>query len=138
MALPSFGRILANGVESSVPAPVPASTVCYETFRRLQETHFFLFQKAGSTVPLRLTTVVKSQHPSRASAPDAMNEKFSLIFRGRSDQKLDQDTYSFYHPEMGKFLMFIVPVSSPRDGTRRFYEAVFNCEPPASAAGLIS
>jgi hypothetical protein len=139
IAIPSFGQILVQSAQTSLPTTsAAASGMRYETFRRLQETHFFLFQKAGSTIPLRLTKVVKHESRSGLNAPDAMNEKFSLIFRGPSDQDLGQDTYSFYHPEMGKFLMFIVPVSTPRDGTRRFYEAVFNCNPPGSSATLIS
>src|SRR3954471_20897524 len=87
IAIPSFAKILEQGEQTSVPTPsAAASGIRYETFRRLQETHFFLFQKAGSTVPLRLTKVVKNESRSALNAPDAMNEKFSLIFHGPSDQ----------------------------------------------------
>ena len=60
-----------------------------------------------------------------AGAPDGRNEKFALLFRGRPDQPLPQDTYTFQHPRIGTFAMFIVPIGSPAAGYR-LYEAIFN------------
>ena len=58
-------------------------------------------------------------------APDARNEKFSLIFEGSLDSPLTQNTYVFEHASLGGFLMFIVPVYSPRS-PRALYQAIFN------------
>ncbi len=58
-------------------------------------------------------------------APDAGNEKFSLIFAGPIEFPLGQDTYVFEHPALGRFLMFIVPVFSELS-PRAYYQAIFN------------
>jgi hypothetical protein len=58
-------------------------------------------------------------------APDAFNEKFSLIFEGPIEAALSQDTYLFEHAALGRFQMFIVPVFSPRS-PRAYYQAIFN------------
>ncbi len=61
----------------------------------------------------------------QAAAPDAWNEKFSLLFRGLPSQPLAQDTYLFEHRMLGRFAMFIVPIGS-RNAGYRLYEAIFN------------
>lgn len=68
-----------------------------------------------------------------ASAPDGRNEKFTLWFRGRPDPLLPQDTYTFQHPALGTFAMFIVPVVTP-DSSQSYYEAIFNRAPVNAAA----
>jgi hypothetical protein len=60
------------------------------------------------------------------AAPDASNEKFSLLFRGPLAQPLSQDTYQCEHKEMGQFAIFIVPVCGKDTRRGRLYEAVFN------------
>lgn len=66
-----------------------------------------------------------ANYPEALWAPDAHNEKFSLIFQGPASFRLDQDTYLFEHPGLGRFPMFIVPVftGSSEDA---YYEAIFN------------
>lgn len=51
-------------------------------------------------------------------------EPFSLLFLGRSDMVLLDETYTFRHPSLGTFPMFIVPVAQDEQGVR--YEATFN------------
>lgn len=63
--------------------------------------------------------------PGALEAPDAHNERFSLVFEGPADLPLEQNTYLFDHAALGRFLMFIVPVFSPRS-PRAYYEAIFN------------
>lgn len=63
--------------------------------------------------------------PEASFAPDAENEKFSLMFQGQEDFPLEQDTYLFEHPGLGRFPMFIVPVFM-RSGQGAFYQAIFN------------
>jgi hypothetical protein len=90
-------------------------------------TTFRVNPKSAATVPLKL---VKAEAyaclSGAASAPDAANEKFSLLFRGPADQPLSQDTYSFDHKALGQFTMFIVPVGAESADGKRFYQAVFN------------
>lgn len=51
-------------------------------------------------------------------------ERFSIIFRGPRDYFLTQQLYPFEHEVMGRFDLFIVPISQKEDGYR--YEAIFN------------
>lgn len=67
-------------------------------------------------VPLTLTEA--------ASASDEHHQSFSLLFRGVSADALTQQTYRFFHPVLGEFDIFIVPVA--HDGDRVVYQAVFN------------
>jgi hypothetical protein len=135
-AIPSVGGKSAAAVEAaSSDSALPSYT--YDIFHRLKDTHFFVSRQTRPSVPLRLVKVEKRKSgPARANAPDTGNEKFSLIFLGPTDKSLPQETYSFHHPQIGTFAMFIVPVSTPRDGKQRFYEAVFNCAPALGASGL--
>jgi hypothetical protein len=63
--------------------------------------------------------------PGALQAPDAFNEKFSLIFEGSTEAPLSQNTYLFEHAALGRFLMFIVPIFPPRS-PRAYYQAIFN------------
>jgi hypothetical protein len=49
---------------------------------------------------------------------------FSLIFRGPSEQPLQQGLYPMTHATMGTESLFLVPIAREADGFR--YEAVFN------------
>ena len=51
-------------------------------------------------------------------------EQFSLIFKGRPDLMLLQQTCTLEHPEMGQVVLFLVPVDQEKDGYH--YEAIFN------------
>ena len=54
----------------------------------------------------------------------ACTDCFSILFRIRSDQPLEQNTYTFLHQNIGTFPLFIVPVGIDKKG--RLYEAIFN------------
>jgi hypothetical protein len=51
-------------------------------------------------------------------------ERFSLLFQGPPDRGVQQGSYSFEHEELGKFELFIVPISRKEEGF--VYEAAFN------------
>ena len=53
-------------------------------------------------------------------------ESFSLLFRGSANPPLKQGTYRFTHPNLGAFLLFLVPVGQPLPDGSAHYEAVFN------------
>lgn len=87
----------------------------------------FRVRHGGALLIMELTEACAtcSEHPLAANAPDASHEKFSLCFRARAGQRLDQDTYEFEHSQMGRFLMFIVPLPTRAPGPQ-YYEAIFN------------
>jgi hypothetical protein len=51
-------------------------------------------------------------------------ENFSLLFHGAQSQPLGQGTYSFEHPQIGSFDLFIVPIAA--ENGQLHYQAVFN------------
>lgn len=59
-------------------------------------------------------------HATKASGDP---RPFTVTFSGPLDPQLDQATYAVEHPELGRFPLFIVPVSRDADGMR--YEAIF-------------
>jgi hypothetical protein len=52
-------------------------------------------------------------------------ECFSLVFRGPSDEPLDQRTYRMTHRELGNFPLFLVPLGPGAEGAQEL-EAVVN------------
>lgn len=91
--------------------------------------------EAGSSVPLKLIAAPPRRTQGLLLAPDARNEKFSLLFHGPRDQELKSAVHLFEHSPIGRFTMFIMPVG-PGDQEHVCYEAVFIrpmfCEPPVS------
>lgn len=54
----------------------------------------------------------------------ARQERFSLVFRGPPEERVQQGMYQIQHDQLGTFDLFLVPVSQDQDGV--YYEAVFN------------
>jgi len=78
-------------------------------------------------VPLELIRA-QIQSPSarlNSRAPDAANEKFALLFQGPADAPLESGIHTFEQAKLGRFSMFISPVTAG-DTDYRYYEAVFN------------
>ena len=50
---------------------------------------------------------------------------FSLLLRGPGDGYLPQRIYELEHPQMGKLILFLVPLGPDREGKMR-YEVVFS------------
>lgn len=95
----------------------------FEQFADQLNTPFIV--RTGSA-PVKVVLV--QARPASLTSPDAEdanNERFSLLFRGSPRQPLEQDTYYFEHPHLGRRAIFIVPVGPP-DAAGCFYEAVFN------------
>lgn len=130
---------LAASVASSAVFPsgaplkeVPLDQLGLPRFAALVNTVFTVREDSGAEVPLQLVEVKKLSPPRPGtSAPDARNEKFSLLFRGARSQRLGQDTYWFEHEDLGRFAMFIAPVGRTNQ-SHLDYEAIFN-RPPAGA-----
>ena len=99
----------------------------FSTFCRLVGSQFYVYP---SLTPIKLELVEARAGRSQAFRQRARvlePEEFSLIFRGAQGQPLEQDTYPFAHEQVGRFVMFIVPVwASDAARSGRCYEAVFN------------
>jgi len=99
---------------------MPPDDVTYATFAaRLRET-FIVCLDSSTTV--ELTLVMASD-----VAPPAVGERFSIMFSGPRERPLSQGMYTFDHPVLGVFPLFIVPIGVERDETH--YEAVFTRAP---------
>lgn len=88
-------------------------------FLELVRTPFEVRDASAAVVTLELLEVSRPRSGGPADA-----ESFSLLFEGPATQPLGQGTFTFSHPGLGRFALFIVPVSAER-GARQ-YEAVFN------------
>lgn len=89
----------------------------YSTFETLKDKTFQVLTDQGERLHLQLDQV-KDQGQS-----DYL-EQFSLTFRGKKGQSLDQGTYQFEHRQLGQFSLFIVPSGQPNQST--YYQAAFS------------
>ncbi len=119
-------KVLQGGVAIVVGAAVPlaprlawagaAATLDLATFKRLVGSTFQASVN-GTTVSLRLASATQQAKPTKKG------ECFSLLFEGST--RFAQGGYSFQHPSLGSFPLFVVPVTSPGSATTT-YEAIFN------------
>ena len=111
---------------------IPLTELDPETFAGQLNTLFSVH--AGEQGRRRLQLIrMEMKERSEREKPDALDanfERFSLVFAGLRTEALEQETYLFEHPQVGRFELFIVPVISS-DPELQKYEAVFN-RPKAS------
>lgn len=94
---------------------MPALT--YESFLSLLETNFVLqTEDLVDSMKLILTTVDQREVNDKT-------EHYSLLFEGPEQPLLPQKNYDFYHEQLGKFPLFIVPIGHGETGVV-IYEAV--------------
>ncbi|MBO8157363.1 MAG: hypothetical protein H0Z32_13030 [Bacillaceae bacterium] len=93
------------------------SSLTYESVLSLLETNFVL-QSADleDSMKLKLTTVDQKE-------VNDTTEHYSLLFEGPIQPLLPQKNYDFYHEQLGKFPLFIVPIGRGETGVV-IYEAV--------------
>jgi hypothetical protein len=105
----------------------PLDAIGFHQFAEHVGTSFRVWQNSAAAVDLILTEAQPKAiiHASALHAPDARNEKFSLMFQGPGEIRLEQDTYIFDHSNLGPFPMFIVPMYSSSKQFS-FYQAIFN------------
>jgi len=89
-----------------------------ETFAELVGDEFRLHVDADQVFELRLAAAVPV-----GGAPAGGRAPFSILFRGPADPILPQGTYSIEHATLGRFDLFLVPLTPDDHGAR--YEAVF-------------
>ncbi|HVY71479.1 MAG TPA: twin-arginine translocation signal domain-containing protein [Verrucomicrobiae bacterium] len=126
LALLAAGATLPNALAGGPAKPVPAKPADFARFEGCVNTRFAIRQNGEITHVVELAAA--KRHPGRP-LPAKMGgslEEFSLSFTGAREQPaLTQNTYTFEHPELGRFDIFIVPTREKTDGPRR-YHAVFN------------
>ncbi len=118
---------LARGIQRGPRDHLSLDALKYSHFAPFVGSRFDVCQ---GLLRIKLHLVEASFDPNHVSAPIAGNhepEQFSLIFHGVESQPLDQNSYQFAHNNLGRFMMFIVPIGAPdQAAVGRFYEAVFN------------
>ncbi|HWY29603.1 MAG TPA: twin-arginine translocation signal domain-containing protein [Candidatus Acidoferrum sp.] len=122
---------LAPAACLSALLPVRKVTLDQIRFAAFSEQVGTIFSVGQKPVELKLVgaRLIPTFHPPDRVAEDACNEKFSLQFSGSRDLVLNQNTYTFEHPGIGRFDMFIVPVAG-MDSSRSYYYAIFNRSAP--------
>lgn len=128
---------LAEGGPAYGNREVSLDDIGLTDFLRQNRTWFSVRPSPVQAISLFLDQIETSPATSisQPSDEDALNEKFSLIFRGSSELRLEQNTYMFSHPRLGRFALFIVPIGSI-DASSSYYEAVFNRPVPISETGV--
>lgn len=89
-----------------------------QLFQPLVGATFQVSDGQGHRLSVRLLAVndLIKQNPGSQTA-------FSLRFQQKGGTALDQGTYQFSTPSLGKFLLFVVPAKGPRGAT---YTAIIN------------
>ena len=96
-----------------------------DTFTQLVGTPFRVQVEGADPFPFTLETVTEIPVSGwRAEEAAEHRKPFSLLFVGPAHVILQQAIYAFEHGTIGRFDLFIVPVSRAADGVR--YEAVFS------------
>ena len=92
-------------------------------FAAYSQTHFLM--RNGSLAPVEMKLVVVQDLPTREilSAPD---ECFELLFEAPAGTTWTQQTYVVDHVALGRFDLFLVPVSRPQASGPVQFQAVFN------------
>jgi hypothetical protein len=95
------------------------------TFSMHLNTPFSIYSSPTMAMEVELVEVTEKgvsdhQQPSAASH----QERFSLVFRGPRDRRLQQGMYQLQHDQLGALELFLVPVGRDHEGL--YYEAVFN------------
>jgi hypothetical protein len=104
--------------------PVPPNKLTLATFSTLLRTRFRIELSPTQAIELVLLEATSGGTFAKGGAKLPKYDSFSLLFYGAQSQPLQQGTYAFEHPQLGKFDLFIVPVAA-EDGLL-YYQAVFN------------
>jgi hypothetical protein len=123
---------LPAALATAASAKTPGRAASFADFAAQCGTVFTVSSATAQAVQLELVAVESnaSKHPLAHLAPDAQNEKFTLLFRAADRAGLAQDTYMFEHPELGRQEIFIVP-ARVNGSEPDHYAATFNRPNPA-------
>jgi uncharacterized protein DUF6916 len=120
-AAPAWARPRVRRPKPTLPDPLNYYTK--STFVPYVNTDFRIYP--GSSNP-RDVTLVEVRDLSAQYGMASPDECFSLLFLGAAGTALPQKTYQVEHAALGKFALFIVPISRHNSQDPEYYEAVFN------------
>ena len=105
---------------------VPLDQLVHATFAPLKGTRFHAQLSPDDRVELELIDVrqLTTHTPPNEASNNSKRECFSLTFSGPITPHLSQNTYAFTHPQIGQFLLFMVPIGRTQQGFQ--YEVIFN------------
>ncbi len=82
------------------------------------------FTLLSQTYGHRIASLVSVREPSKLKG--GRTEGYSLLFKGREWQDVNQDVYYVSHPKLGYFHVLMSPVRESRKSSGLCYEAVIN------------
>lgn len=94
-----------------------AASLEHEVFAQHLNTIFRIYVDDSNAIDAELIEVSERNLSPR-------QERFAIVFRGPNETFLGQGMRRFEHPEMGEFVLFLVPLAQDDQGYS--YEAVFN------------
>jgi hypothetical protein len=103
---------------------VPLEQLSFESFARLVKTTFRVWIDPQDSLDLELSEITPPRVASTAGTNRLTYENFALVFLGPADRLLPQRIYWFESATIGRFELFIAPVSRDQNDTR--YQATFN------------
>ena len=103
---------------------VPLEQLSFASFASLVKTNFRVWIDAQDSLDLELTEASPPRVSSTGGANNLTYENFALTFLGPAGRLLPQRVYLFESAKIGRFELFIVPVSRDQNGAR--YQATFN------------
>jgi hypothetical protein len=103
---------------------VPLEQLRFESFARVVKKNFRVWIDAHDSLDLGLSEITPPRVSSTGGTNSLTYENFALVFLGPADRLLPQRIYLFESAQIGRFELFIVPVSRDQNGTR--YQATFN------------
>ena len=85
------------------------------------------FIESEQTATLVLRRAVRHEYPPGTKLPARVSPHgYSLDFVLPRGEPLENATYRFSHPKLGRFLLFIHQQRRPSDSTTSYYQAVIN------------
>jgi hypothetical protein len=105
---------------------VPVENLTLNTFAPLVNARFKVQASPTQAVELNLA----SASELKSYGTGGKSESFSLLFTGPEKQFLSQGNYTFESENIGRFILFMVPVG-PLSGLMQ-YEVLFNRVPRAA------
>ena len=114
-----FTGLINNEMKST-----PLETLTAAKFSEFLKTRFCVHIGPVDTMELELAEVTSCGTFTKGGANVPQYESFSLMFHGVQNRPLQQGSYPFEHPQMGRFDLFIVPIAQEQGMVH--YQAVFN------------
>ena len=98
--------------------------ISFESFAAAVKTSFRVQIAENDSINLELSEATTPRFSVPGGTNTSKYESFALTFVGPDDRLLPQQQYWFESATIGRFELFITPISRDANGTR--YEAAFN------------